>query len=65
MSAVCSGSSVDAHHLGALVSAGVATREKRGRETLNRADFGAMRRLLGYVEAGCCAGVAAASGDAA
>jgi DNA-binding transcriptional ArsR family regulator len=54
-----------AHHLGALVSAGLVTQEKRGRETINRADFGAMRRLLGYVEAECCAGVATASGDAA
>jgi DNA-binding transcriptional ArsR family regulator len=54
-----------AHHLGALVAAGLVSQEKRGRETLNRADVTAMRTLFAYVEAECCAGVACAAGDAA
>ena len=54
-----------AHHLGALVAAGLVSQEKRGRETINRAEFDAMRALLAYVEAECCAGVACAAGDAA
>jgi DNA-binding transcriptional ArsR family regulator len=54
-----------AHHLGALVAAGLVSQEKRGRETVNRAEFAAMRALLAYVEAECCAGVACAAGDAA
>ena len=52
------------HHLGALVAAGLVTQERRGRETVNRADFAAMRALLAYVESECCTGVCAA-GDAA
>ena len=54
-----------AHHLGALVAAGLVAQEKRGRETINRAQFPAMRALLGYVEAECCAGVACTPEDAA
>lgn len=54
-----------AHHLGTLVGAGLVTQEKRGRETVNRAEFEAMRRLLTYVESECCQGVACAPGDAA
>lgn len=54
-----------AHHLGALVAAGLVRQERRGRETLNRADFAAMRALLAAVEAECCAGVAGAADDAA
>jgi DNA-binding transcriptional ArsR family regulator len=54
-----------AHHLGALVAAGLVLQEKRGRETRSRADFAAMRTLLGYVEAECCAGLACAPETAA
>lgn len=46
-----------AHHLGALVGAGLVAQERRGRETVNRADFVAMRALLAYVESECCTGV--------
>jgi DNA-binding transcriptional ArsR family regulator len=48
------------HHLGALVQAGLVSQERRGRETVNRADFAAMRRLLAFVESECCSGVCAA-----
>jgi DNA-binding transcriptional ArsR family regulator len=54
-----------AHHLGALVSAGLVTQERRGREVLNRAAFAEMRALLDFVDEACCAGVAPAAGDAA
>jgi ArsR family transcriptional regulator len=45
-----------AHHLGALVGAGLVTQEKAGRSVLNRADFARMHALLSYVDAECCAG---------
>jgi DNA-binding transcriptional ArsR family regulator len=54
-----------AHHLGALVAAGLVAQEKRGRETINRAEFATMHGLVAYIEAECCAGVACATGDAA
>ncbi|TVQ58833.1 MAG: ArsR family transcriptional regulator [Rhodobacteraceae bacterium] len=54
-----------AHHLGALVSAGLVTQEKRGRETINRAEFAAMHALLAFVQEECCAGVAREAGTAA
>ena len=54
-----------AHHLGALVAAGLVTQEKRGREVVNRAEFVAMRALLAYVESECCTGLACKEADAA
>ncbi len=54
-----------AHHLRALVDAGLVLQEKRGREVVNRVDFDAMRRTLGYLTSECCAGVALAAEDAA
>ena len=54
-----------AHHLGALVAAGLVSQEKRGREVVNRAEFAAMRALLAYVESECCTGVGCAAEDAA
>ncbi|MEM0907271.1 MAG: metalloregulator ArsR/SmtB family transcription factor [Pseudomonadota bacterium] len=54
-----------AHHLGTLVSAGLVIQEKRGREVINKADFSAMKGLLHYIEAECCAGVETASQSAA
>jgi ArsR family transcriptional regulator, arsenate/arsenite/antimonite-responsive transcriptional repressor len=53
-----------AHHLGALVSAGLVSQERRGRETVNRAEFAAMRGLLAFVESECCSGVCAAGAAA-
>ncbi|MEM6743037.1 MAG: metalloregulator ArsR/SmtB family transcription factor [Pseudomonadota bacterium] len=47
-----------AHHLSALVAAGLVRQEKAGRQVLNRADFARMRALLSYVDAECCLGFA-------
>lgn len=54
-----------AHHLAALVQAGLVVQERRGREVVNRADFAAMRRTLDYVASECCAGVVVDRTDAA
>lgn len=54
-----------AHHLRALVDAGLVMQEKRGREVVNRVDFDAMRRTLGYLTSECCAGVTLTTEDAA
>ena len=48
-----------AHHLSTLVQAGLVTQERRGRETVNRADFAALREVLAFVTEACCVGVAA------
>lgn len=47
-----------AHHLSTLVDAGLVLQEKQGREVLNRVDFPAMHRLVGFLTSECCAGVA-------
>ena len=46
-----------AHHLSALVDAGLVVQEKRGREVFNRVDYPAMRRLVGFLTSECCLGV--------
>jgi ArsR family transcriptional regulator, arsenate/arsenite/antimonite-responsive transcriptional repressor len=46
-----------AHHLSALVDAGLVLQEKQGREVFNRVDFAAMRRLVGFLTSECCTGV--------
>jgi DNA-binding transcriptional ArsR family regulator len=46
-----------AHHLGALVAAGLVSQEADGRRTVNRAVYPRMRETLAYVAAECCAGV--------
>lgn len=53
------------HHLGALVTAGLVTQEKRGREVINRVEFLRMSGLLRYIEAECCQGVASEPGEVA
>jgi len=53
-----------AHHLGALVDAGLVTQERRGRETVNRVAFDTMNATVSYLTEACCAGVARTS-DAA
>jgi DNA-binding transcriptional ArsR family regulator len=53
-----------AHHLGALVDAGLVTQERRGRETVNRVAFDTMDATLAYLTDACCSGVARPS-DAA
>lgn len=47
-----------AHHLGGLVAAGLVIQERQGREVVNRADYEAMRRMLGFLGSECCVGVA-------
>lgn len=47
-----------AHHLSTLVDAGLILQEKQGREVFNRVDYPAMHRLVGFLTAECCAGVA-------
>jgi len=54
-----------AHHLRALVSAGLVTQERRGREVVNRADFAAMDAALSFLTAECCQGIALVREDAA
>ena len=46
-----------AHHLSALVDAGLVLQDKQGREVFNRVDFPAMHRLVGFLTSECCAGV--------
>jgi DNA-binding transcriptional ArsR family regulator len=53
-----------AHHLGALVDAGLVTQERRGRETVNRVAFDTMTATLSYLTEACCSGAASTS-DAA
>ena len=53
------------HHLATLVEAGLVRQERRGREVLNRANLGALRELMGFLDAECCAGVAAPAERAA
>ncbi|SDD57772.1 ArsR/SmtB family transcription factor [Ruegeria marina] len=47
-----------AHHLSALVDAGLVLQEKQGREVINRVDFLAMHALVGFLTSECCVGVA-------
>lgn len=54
-----------AHHLRALVEAGLVAQERRGREVVSRVDFEAMRRTLAFLTAECCTGVTLAREDAA
>jgi DNA-binding transcriptional ArsR family regulator len=46
-----------AHHLSTLTAAGLVVQERRGREVVNRADYPAMHRLVGFLTSECCAGV--------
>ena len=47
--------STHAHHLAALVKAGLVKQERRGREIICTADFAALRGLGGYLLDQCCA----------
>lgn len=46
-----------AHHLSALVDAGLVQQDKQGREVFNRVDFPAMDHLIGFLTSECCVGV--------
>lgn len=54
-----------AHHLGAMVDAGLVVQERRGRTVINRADYAAMHRTVAYLTDECCTGVTLARDDAA
>ncbi|MDJ0920443.1 MAG: metalloregulator ArsR/SmtB family transcription factor [Henriciella sp.] len=46
-----------AHHLKALVEAGLIEQNRRGREIYSSVDFDAVRDLAGYLMKDCCAGI--------
>ena len=46
-----------AHHLRALVEAGLVLQERQGREVFNRVDYPAVSRILEFLTAECCVGV--------
>lgn len=50
-----------AHHLSALVGAGLVRQEKLGRTVVCRADYGSMDALIAYLTQNCCEGVAKSS----
>lgn len=55
-----------AHHLAALVDAGLVLQNREGREVFNRVDYPAMHRVLEFLTSECCTGVAVKpTGDAA
>ena len=54
-----------AHHLSTLVDVGLVTQERQGRQIVNRADFNAMRRIVGFLTDECCAGVEGATCESA
>lgn len=54
-----------AHHLTALVDAGLVAQERKGREIWSRADFAQMRTLVSFLTSECCAGVVLEHNDAA
>ncbi|MEQ6248119.1 metalloregulator ArsR/SmtB family transcription factor [Sulfitobacter sp. HNIBRBA3233] len=54
-----------AHHLKALVDAGLVIQERQGRQILNRVDYGAMRRTVSFLTAECCVGVTLTQEDVA
>jgi len=47
-----------AHHLSALVEAGLVVQQREGRQVRNRTDFTAMNAIIGFLTAECCAGFA-------
>ena len=55
-----------AHHLAALVDAGLVRQERRGRMVQSIAEVAALRRTVDFLLSECCTGVCAAqAGDAA
>jgi DNA-binding transcriptional ArsR family regulator len=46
-----------AHHLSALVRAGLIAQERRGREVICTANFAAIRCAAAYLTEACCAGL--------
>ena len=54
-----------AHHLAALVRAGLVAQEKRGREVICVADYRAIRGAAAYLTESCCAGFEDLDSDSA
>lgn len=53
-----------AHHIRALVQAGIVRQEKRGREVMNWPDFDAMKEIMTFLTSECCSGVRLRNGAA-
>lgn len=49
-----------AHHLSALVDAGLVMQDRQGREVFNRVDYPAMDRVVAFLTSECCSGVTVA-----
>lgn len=54
-----------AHHLRALVGAGLVVQEKQGRVVITRVDFDAVRHTVQFLTAECCVGVELTQADTA
>ena len=54
-----------AHHLRALVDAGLVVQDRQGRQVVNRVDFAAMNRTVTFLTSECCVGVTLHQEDAA
>lgn len=54
-----------AHHLKALVDAGLVIQERQGRQIVNRVDYDAMRAIVSFLTAECCVGIKLTARDAA
>lgn len=48
-----------AHHLSALVDAGLVVQERQGRSVINRADYGVMNATISFLTEQCCTGMSA------
>lgn len=46
-----------AHHLSALVDAGLVLQDKQGREVFNHVDYPAMQRVVSFLTSECCTGI--------
>ncbi|MEM1289236.1 MAG: metalloregulator ArsR/SmtB family transcription factor [Pseudomonadota bacterium] len=54
-----------AHHLSALLQAGLIEQSKKGREVWSRANYAQMHALVDFLTSECCLGVTVAQHDAA
>ena len=54
-----------AHHLRALVDAGLVIQSRNGREVINTANFGEMTHVVEFLTDQCCAGVSTSAAETA
>ena len=54
-----------AHHLKALVDAGLVRQERQGRQIVNRVKYDAMHQIVSFLTSECCVGVTLSREDAA